>query len=92
MKDCLFIIGIVVTIIGFMLMMQGNSKGIDLTQAGQLGSQYEAKLNIEVTKHEREKTDYFKNFKDHSVINPNSISMAITIGGIVMIIAGSLLK
>lgn len=92
MKDCLLIVGIVSTIFGFMLMMQGNSSGIDLSGAGQLNSQYKAGFNIGVTKCEREKTNYFKNFKNHSVVNPNLISTAIAIGGIAMIICDSLLS
>lgn len=85
LKNCLFAIGIAFTLIGFTLM-----SGIDLNSAGQLNSQYKAKSNIEVTKHNKEKINYFKNFKNHSAVNANSIRYAIVIGGNFMVLCSSL--
>lgn len=53
---------------------------------GDKTSQYSEHTDLEVTRQERESTEYFKNFTKHSIVKLTFNSLTIVFGGIIMII------
>lgn len=85
-KSVMFIEGIITLIIGLMSMMEGNPSGINITDSGRHGSEYLSYMNLEVTRMERNLTNYFKNFMNHSIVEIASSSLTIVLGGVFILL------
>jgi hypothetical protein len=86
LQDVMFIEGLLVVVVGLMLSMKGNPSGISLHGLGQTYAQYTANWNLEVTRIERDSTDYYKKFLQHSVVELAFSSLVFIIGGIFIIL------
>lgn len=85
-KNVMFLEGLATTLITVLFSIQGNPSGINLHGLGQETPQYSAYANLETTRMERESTNYFKNFKNHSVVKLTFNSLTIVFGGILIIL------
>ena len=86
MNDVMFLEGIATTVITLFCTIQGNPSGISLQGLGQKASQYFAYRTLETAKTERESTNYYKNFKNHSVVKLTLNSLTLVFGGVLMIL------
>lgn len=86
LKDTLFGVGLFVTIFGLLLSMKGNPSGGSLTGMGMLYGQYSAAWNLEVTRVERDSTNYYRDFLKHSVVELAFGNITIILSGIMMIV------
>lgn len=91
MQDTMTIEGIVIAVLGAMSMMEGNPSGISLQGMGSKGAQFHSQMLLETVRYEREKTDYYKNFLKHSVVQLSFGGLTIVIGGILTLLCGILL-
>ena len=90
-KDVMFFEGISITLITLFFSVQGNPSGISLHGLGEINSQYSAYENLETTRIERESTNYFKNFRNHSVVKLTFNTLTIVFGGILITLFSILL-
>lgn len=86
LQDVLFVEGFSVIVIGTLMSMKGNPSGMSLLGLGQQNAQQVANWNLEVTRIERDKTDYYKNFLKHSVLDFAFSSLVIILGGVFLIL------
>ena len=86
LQDVLFVEGFSVIVIGILMSMKGNPSGMSLLGLGQQNAQQVSYLNLEVTRIERDKTDYYKNFLKHSVLDFAFSSLVIILGGVFIIL------
>lgn len=92
LKDVLFVEGIILTFIGLFSMMSGNPSGVNLTGLGNQNGQYFSNINLEVTKIERQSTNFFKNFKMHSVFELAKSSVTVVVSGVCIILLSLVVK
>lgn len=85
-QDVMFVEGILVAIVGLFSMMKGNPSGISMHEIGQNYAQFVGTLNLEVTVHERQSTDYYKNFLKHSVVELAFSGFTIILGGVLIVL------
>lgn len=87
-------IGFLIIILGAFTFINGNPNGMGVGGIGstQLNSQHIQYQNLEVTKMERESTQYYKNFKKHNVFEFNSGSLAVIVYGLVIYIMSMIIK
>lgn len=90
-KDVMFVAGMIVMILGLMMSMKGNPSGGSISALGSLYGQYSAAWNLEVTRVERETTNYYRDFIKHSVVQLAFGNITIILSGILMIILSLLL-
>lgn len=91
LTDVMFYEGIAVVIIGSLSMMRGNPSGIDLSGLGQTNAQYSANENLEAIRMQRESTDYYKNFKEHSIVKLTFSGTTLLLGGIFIVLYSAFL-
>lgn len=77
--DARFLAGLGTSIIGFMSMMQGNPAGTVASNSQQANF-----VNFEITRRERASTNYFKNFKNNSVLTSSFIGLSLVVAGVIM--------
>ena len=85
-RDVMFLVGMGIVIIGILSMIGGNSTGLNMQGFGQANAQYLANANLEVTKMEREATNYHGSPKNRLNIRAAFSSLSIIFGGLFMII------
>jgi hypothetical protein len=85
-KDVMFLEGLATTLITLFCTIQGNPSAINLLGLGDHTSQFNQHANLEATRSERQFTNYFKNFTNHSVVKLTFNSLTIVFGGILMIL------
>ncbi|MFZ2539586.1 MAG: hypothetical protein WAX04_11880 [Oscillospiraceae bacterium] len=86
LQDVLFCEGLGFIMIGAFLSMKGNPSGVNFQGMGQNNGQYISYQNLEVTRIERETTDYYKNFFKHSVVEFAFSGLTIILSGIFIIV------
>lgn len=86
LQDVLFVEGIIFIAVGLMLSMKGNPSGVNLQGLGQQNSNQTANWNLEVTRIERDKTSYYKNYLQHSVLEFAFSNWVLTLGGLFIIL------
>ena len=86
LRDVMFLVGLGIIIIGILSMIGGNSTGLNLQGLGQANSQYIANANLEVTRMEREATNYHNSAKNRISIKAAFGSLSIILGGLFMIL------
>jgi len=86
LRDVMFLVGLGIIIIGILSMIGGNSTGLNLQGLGQANSQYIANANLEVTRMERETTNYHNSAKNRISIKAAFGSLSIILGGLFMIL------
>ena len=91
-QDVLFIEGLLVIILGFLLSMKGNPSGSSLQGLGRNNAQQLSYLNMEVTKTEREATSYHKNFLKHSIVEFAFSNFTIILGGVFILVFSMLIS
>ncbi len=84
--DIMAIIGLLIVIIGAVSSIGGNPSGVNLSNMGQVYSQYSSHLNLEVTKMERESTDYFRNTVNHVKLHFFGSSLNVILNGVFIIL------
>jgi hypothetical protein len=85
LESALFFEGIISIIIGLFSAMSGNPNGLSLQGSGSNNAGYISHMNIEVTKHEREKVKVKTDF----ILGISSLSLII--GGVITIIISYLI-
>jgi hypothetical protein len=86
LSDILFVEGLIVLILGFMMSMKGNPSGASLQGYGQQNANQISFYNLEVTRTEREITGYYKNFLKNATLEMSMVSISFILGGIFMIL------
>ncbi len=82
LQDVLFCEGIFFIMIGAFMSMKGNPSGANFNAVGQNDAQFIAYQNNEVTRVEREITNYHKNFLKNSIVE-------FRFSGLTMILCGA---
>ena len=90
-QDVLLIEGLIVTVIGFFLVMGGNSSGLDMTSLGSQGSQYSSYMNLRTTEKERSTTKFYENFTKQGIISTTFNGLTIPFGGILIVVISYLI-
>ncbi|WP_286910588.1 hypothetical protein [Clostridium sp. UBA1652] len=90
-QDVLLIEGLIVTVIGFFLVMGGNSSGLDMTSLGFQGSQYSSYMNLRATEKERSTTKFYENFTKQGIISTTFNGLTIPLGGILIVVISYLI-
>ncbi|SHI20867.1 hypothetical protein SAMN02745941_02663 [Clostridium intestinale DSM 6191] len=90
-QDVLLIEGLIVTVIGFFLIMGGNSSGLDMTSLGSQGSQYSSYMNLRTTEKERSTTKFYENFTKQGIISTTFNGLTIPLGGILIVVISYLI-
>ena len=86
LTDAMFIEGLAILIIGFMMSMKGNPSGASLQGLGLHSAPQISNMNAEATRTERDLTDYYQNFKKHSVVEFAFSNLTVIAGGILIIL------
>ncbi|MDQ7096482.1 hypothetical protein REC12_23065 [Desulfosporosinus sp. PR] len=86
--ECLFWIGIVIVAIGGMSSITGNASGSRIVSDNS-DSQYQSLANIESLIIERESTNFYANFKKHTVFDPKISGFGVMLAGIILIVVGN---
>jgi hypothetical protein len=86
LQEAMFVEGLIVIIIGALSSIKGNPSGSSIQGFGQGNAQYGSILHLEVTRMERESTNYYKNFLKQSVAEFALSNITIIMCGIFIII------
>ncbi|MFU0825708.1 hypothetical protein [Clostridium sp.] len=90
--DAMFFIGLGITAVGALTMLNGNPSGADISKMGYNASQYDVFYNLESLKALRKSTDYVKNFKENLIIKLTFSGLTMTLGGILIVLFSALLN
>ena len=85
LQDALFYEGLIIIMLGLMLSMKGNPSGANLQGLGQQSAQQISSWNLEVTRIERNKTNYYRDFLKHSIVDFAFGNLALMLGGVLII-------
>lgn len=88
----MFFIGLGITAVGALTMLNGNPSGADISKMGYNASQYDVFYNLESLKALRKSTDYVKNFKENLIIKLTFSGLTMTLGGILIVLFSALLN
>jgi hypothetical protein len=85
LQDVAFVEGVIVIVIGLLASMKGNPSGLGLSSWGAKSSPQINFWNLEATVQERESTDYYNNFRNHSVVEFLFGRVTFILGGIFLV-------
>jgi len=86
LQDVTFIVGIAVLIIGILMMMKGNPAGVGMSSMGMKNANQVNYMNLEATLRERERTNYNRDFKNHSIVELAPHRISLILGGGLLIL------
>lgn len=83
-QDVIFWEGLCILTFGLFSSMQGNPSGIFLSGLGAKDAQYHNNENLEVIRTERRSTNYYLDFKKHTIAKFTFTSLSIVFSGFVL--------
>jgi hypothetical protein len=86
LSDILFVEGLIVVILSLMMSMKGNPSGASLSGMGQQNATQLSFYLNEVTRIEREQTDYYKKFLQHATLEITLVNISFLLGGVMLIL------
>lgn len=86
LQDAAFIIGVLQLLLGALMMMKGNPSGGGMGSFGMKNANQINYMNMEATRLERERTGYYKDFKNQSIVEFTPHRFCIVLGGILLIL------
>jgi hypothetical protein len=81
LQDVAFSIGILIMILGFFMMMKGNPSGGGMSGWGSKNVTAISEWNLEILRQEREDTGYYRNFRNHAVMELTFNRFTFVLGG-----------
>lgn len=86
LQDAAFIVGVIFLILGALMMMKGNPNGGSMSGVGMKNANQINYMNLEVTRLERERTGYYQDFKNHSIVEFTPHRICVALGGALLIL------